>query len=211
MPAAPPLPEPRAASPALRNATKTLRERRRSREQPCRHTPALIVPMPPMPASASLGHGQRDFLPPRGAGLVVLRRCWRCFLLYLRRRFRGRGLTGTLLRLARRFSSRLSHRLFARHNRNLSPPKLRLLTTTVPTPAQGRNAQLCVGLRSPAELASNWNLRCRGVRPRRLARLRTPAFHAGNTGSNPVGDVHTTTAHRRRASPGAPNGVRCRR
>ena len=26
-------------------------------------------------------------------------------------------------------------------------------------------------------------------RPHRLARSRTPAFHAGNTGSNPVGDA----------------------
>ncbi len=28
-------------------------------------------------------------------------------------------------------------------------------------------------------------------RPHRLARSRTPAFHAGNTGSNPVGDAMT--------------------
>ena len=27
-------------------------------------------------------------------------------------------------------------------------------------------------------------------RPRRLARPRTPAFHVGNTGSNPVGDAN---------------------
>src|SRR5437867_8850378 len=33
-----------------------------------------------------------------------------------------------------------------------------------------------------------------GPCPRRLARPRTPAFHAGNTGSNPVGDV---SAHER--------------
>ena len=28
------------------------------------------------------------------------------------------------------------------------------------------------------------------IRPRRLARPRTPAFHVGDTGSNPVGDAH---------------------
>ena len=28
------------------------------------------------------------------------------------------------------------------------------------------------------------------ARPRRLARPRTPAFHVGNTGSNPVGDTN---------------------
>src|ERR1700687_3779322 len=31
--------------------------------------------------------------------------------------------------------------------------------------------------------------RYRSVRPRRLAWPRTPAFHVGNTGSNPVGDA----------------------
>src|SRR5579862_9060853 len=30
-------------------------------------------------------------------------------------------------------------------------------------------------------------------RPRRLARPRTPAFHVGNTGSNPVGDALFTS------------------
>jgi hypothetical protein len=32
-------------------------------------------------------------------------------------------------------------------------------------------------------------------RPRRLARPRTPAFHAGNTGSNPVGDAIEASAN----------------
>ena len=32
------------------------------------------------------------------------------------------------------------------------------------------------------------------VRPHRLARPRTPAFHAGDTGSNPVGDAISFSA-----------------
>src|SRR5262245_52779407 len=39
------------------------------------------------------------------------------------------------------------------------------------------------------------------ARPRRLARPRTPAFHVGNTGSNPVGDVFVLAYLRRRKRP----------
>ena len=45
--------------------------------------------------------------------------------------------------------------------------------------------------------ASQWMTLCSGLLPasgpRRLARPRTPAFHVGNTGSNPVGDANKIT------------------
>ena len=47
-------------------------------------------------------------------------------------------------------------------------------------------ATTCTGLTARRPCTTNARP-CAG--PRRLARPRTPAFHAGNTGSNPVGDT----------------------
>jgi hypothetical protein len=47
-------------------------------------------------------------------------------------------------------------------------------------------------------------------RPRRLARPRTPAFHVGNTGSNPVGDAPLFWTQERLGAKWVPNSFDAR-
>ena len=67
---------------------------------------------------------------------------------------------------------------------------IRVSPTGLRGPTEGPLTQLVEYLPFKQRVAGSSPARpTRRFCPRRLARSRTPAFHAGNTGSNPVGDA----------------------